>query len=101
MFTFAKDIRLATRQLTKAPGFAIAVVLMLALGIGATTAIFSLVEGIFLRPLPFFATLERLVVLGDHLANGRGTGVTPREIRIYGNATTAFESLGGYTGKDF
>jgi predicted permease len=100
MFTFAKNIRLATRQLTKAPGFAIAVVLMLALGIGATTAIFSLVEGILLRPLPF-RDPERLVVLGDHLANGRGTGVTPREIRIYGNATTAFESLGGYTGKDF
>ena len=73
---------------------------MLALGIGATTAIFSLVEGILLRPLPF-RDPERLVVLGDHLANGRGTGVTPREIRIYGNATTAFESLGGYTGKGF
>ena len=97
---FANDIRLALRQLTKAPGFTISVVLMLALGIGATTAIFSLVEGILLRPLPF-RDPERLVVLGDHLANGRGTGVTPREIRIYGDATTAFESLGGYTDKGF
>ncbi len=47
------NLRLALRQLRRTPGFALTVILTLALGIGATTAIFSLVEGVLLRPLPF------------------------------------------------
>jgi predicted permease len=91
------NLRFACRQVRKSPGFALTVVLTLALGIGATTAIFSLVEGILLRPLPFNDP-ERLVVLGDHLGPGRGTPVTPREIGTYPNATSAFSSMGGYIG---
>lgn len=52
--------RYAIRRLRAAPGFAIAVVLMLALGIGATTAVFGVVDGVLLRPLPF-ADPSRLV----------------------------------------
>jgi hypothetical protein len=85
----------AFRQLRKAPGFTLTVMLTLALGIGATTAIFSLVEGILLRPLPFNDP-ECLVLLGDILGSGKTPGVTAREIATYGHATTAFSSLGGY-----
>ena len=100
MYALAHDFRFAFRQLSKTPGFALTVVLTLALGIGATTAIFSLVEGILLRPLPF-SNPERLVLLGDHLGDGPSTPVTAREIGIYPNATSAFSSMGGYIATSF
>jgi putative ABC transport system permease protein len=96
MGTFLRDLRCAARQLSQGPGFAVTVVLALALGIGSTTAIFSLVEGILLRPLPF-TDPDRLVLLGDHLGDSPHTPVTAREIGSYSKATSAFSSLGGYS----
>src|SRR6478609_8637756 len=95
MYAIAHDLRLAFRQLRQAPGFTLVVVFTLALGIGATTAIFSLVEAVLLRPLPF-SQPDRLVLLGDHIGGGQNTPVTAREIGTYAKATSAFSSMGGY-----
>jgi predicted permease len=94
------DLRFVMRQLAKSPGFAITAVLMLAFGIGATTAIFSIVEAVLLRPLPF-PDSQRVVVLADKLAGvnlggNNEVGVTVPDIRAYTRETHGFTALGGY-----
>ena len=99
------DLRFVVRQLAKSPGFAITAVLMLAFGIGATTAIFSIVEAVLLRPLPF-PDSDRLMVLSDRLAGvnlggNNEVGVTVPDIRAYTRETHGFSALGGYQGAGF
>lgn len=98
---FFVDLKLVLRQLIKSPGFALTAVLMLAFGIGATTAIFSIVEAVLLRSLPF-PDSNRLVVLGDHIVGAsigddNDAGVTVPDIRQYTRDTQSFSSIGGYT----
>jgi predicted permease len=100
-----RDLRIAVRRLAKAPGFSCAAVLMLTLGIGATTGIFSIVEGVLLRPLPF-PQPQSLVVLSDTLRGVKiggddEVGVTPQDIENYTRDTHSFASLGGYRHADY
>ncbi len=100
MQNLISDLKLVLRQLAKSPGFAATAVLMLAFGIGATTAIFSVVDGILLRPLPF-PDPGRLVTLGDQIG---GTGwassgpgrVSATEAVTYTHDTHSFASLGAF-----
>ena len=100
-----QDLRFGVRTLRKSPGFTVTAILMLALGIGATTAIFSIVEGVLLRPLPF-PDPDRLVTLGDvlegsHCASCAHSSVTAPDIRNYMRDTQSFSHLGGYRGRLF
>src|SRR5574338_166647 len=53
METFIRDVRYVTRALLRTPGFFVVTVITLALGVGATTAIYSVINGVLLRPLPY------------------------------------------------
>ncbi len=95
-----RDLKIAIRHLSKSPGFFLTAVLTLALGIGATTAIFSIVEGVLLRPLPFPHS-EQLVALSDGLnglqfGGNDEAGVTATDIVNYMRGTHSFTALGGY-----
>ena len=73
--TLWQDVRYATRTLRKTPAFSAVVVITLALGIGATTAIFSVLDGVLLRPLPY-PDIERILTLTERTTAG-GSGSTP------------------------
>ncbi|HUB19343.1 MAG TPA: ABC transporter permease [Acidobacteriaceae bacterium] len=94
-----RELKVAVRHLFHSPGFSLTAVLTLAFGIGATTAIFSLVEGVLLRPLPFPHS-DRLVILVDHIHGsdiaGNIGGVTAPDVVNYTRDTRSFAALGGY-----
>ena len=80
-----QDLRFAVRQLWVAPGFCIAVVLMLALGIGVNTAVFSMLDGFLLRNLPY-PEPERVAALVVHQR-----GVSPKTGEVLSSEDDSFE----------
>src|SRR4029077_12545444 len=104
MEALLRDTRFALHQLLRSPGFSLTAILTRAFGIGATTAIFSIVEGVLLRPLPF-SQPSRLVTLGDRIEGvaeeDQAPYVTPPGARFYMRDTHAFTHLGAYRPTDF
>ena len=92
---FWQDLRYAARTFWKQPAFAFATVLTLALGIGATTAIFSVVYGVLLKPLPFHEP-ETLVTVRQHAPHGAGTNHGPATYLTYRENQRAFEAIGAW-----
>ena len=93
METLLRDIRYGVRSLLKRPGFTAIALVALALGIGANTAIFSLVNAVLLRPLPF-AEPDRLVWVWGNIKNGGNrASVSPLDFLDYRQQNSTFEEF--------
>ena len=90
--TLLQDLRYALRTLAKSQGFSFIVVLTLALGIGANTAIFSVVKGVLLTPLPY-KDPSRLVVVWESKGTSNRNVVTPANYMDWHDRATSFNGL--------
>ncbi|HVH88767.1 MAG TPA: ABC transporter permease [Terriglobales bacterium] len=100
--TFMQDLRFGIRMIGRNPGFSALVILTLALGIGANTAIFSVVYGVLLRPLPY-ADGGKLVVLKQQAtkANLNHVNFSPQEVFDYRDKNHTLDSLVEYHAMSF
>ena len=99
MFTFRQDLRHAVRALAKQPGFTLVALLTLALGIGANTAIFGIVNAVLLRPLPYHEP-DRVVLLWSHWINWSKTWVSQAELEDYQQAQS-LEHVAAFSSTSF
>ena len=90
-----QDVRYALRTLRNAPGFSAVVIITLALGIGATTAIFSVLDGVLLRPLPY-PDVERMLTLTERTTAGDSMSVSWHDFQDWRDQNRVFEHLGVY-----
>ncbi|HMZ78711.1 MAG TPA: ABC transporter permease [Acidobacteriota bacterium] len=98
MLSLASDFRLAGRTLLRNPGFAVVVVLTLAMGIGANTAIFSVVNALLLQPLPYRDAERLAVVWGYNPPQPEDRNViSPFVFRFYRDHMTSFEQLAAFS----
>ena len=90
-----QDLRYTARSLGRSPGFALTVILVTALGVGANTAAFSVTDFVLIRPLPF-AEPERLVKLWERLPAYPKMEPSPANYRDWKRMSTAFEAMGAF-----
>jgi predicted permease len=93
-----RDIRYAIRSLSRMPAFTIAVVLTLALGIGANTAIFSIVDRVLLRPLPFPAS-DHIMLLHENRPTSPNMDVNPSNWLDWQRDSKTFETFAAWTNR--
>ncbi|MGH7468048.1 MAG: ABC transporter permease [Longimicrobiales bacterium] len=101
MLTLVQEIRFALRLLARSPGFAIVVILTLALGMGVNSAIFSVVNAVLLRPLPF-AQPERLAVIWEsRIAQGNFMFAAPPTFHDWRTQSRSFSNMGAFSPQEF
>jgi putative ABC transport system permease protein len=96
METFFQDLRYGARMLAKKPGFAIVAIITLALGIGANTAIFSVVNAVALRKLPY-PNPDRIVRFYWQFESDEIPAVTSLEFEFWKERSQSFEAVAGYS----
>src|SRR6201995_3745972 len=99
MFELWRDVRYGVRLLWKSPGFTAVSLIALALGIGATTAIFSLLYSVLLAPLPYVGG-DRIMMVWTQ-EKGQRDNVAPADYLDWQKHSTVFESLNAWTGDGF
>jgi predicted permease len=96
-----RDLKYGIRTLLRSPGFTVVSVLVMALGIGATTSLFTMVRAVLLRPLPFRDS-GKLVMLYEHYRQGKGgdgfNAVAPGDYRDWRSQTHGFEDMAAMRG---
>jgi predicted permease len=90
-----QDLRFTARALARTPGFTLTAILVIALGVGANTAAFSVADFVLLRPLPYPES-DRLVKLWEGVPGYSQIEVSPANYRDWKSAATVFESMGAY-----
>ena len=99
MDTFSHDVRYAYRLFLRQPGTAATILLTLALGIGANTAVFSVVHAVLLRPLPYGNPDELVMVWEQRAAEGVDDNVvSPADFLDWARMNSSFTAMAGYTG---
>ena len=96
METLLQDVRYGVRMLGKKPGFSAIAVLTLALGIGATTAIFTVVNAVVLRPLPY-PDADRLVAIGQQYRGDTPGGAGEPKFLFWREHSELFEAMASYS----
>ena len=96
MNSFVRDVRYGARTLVKNPGFTIVAVVTLALGIGANTAIFSVIQNVLLRPLPYTEPDKLVEMYNTYMPAVPRGGLSPGDYADWAQQNKSFSEMGGY-----
>ena len=101
---FLRDVRYGARTLTRSPGFSLTAILVMALGIGATTSLFTIVRSVLLKPLPF-RDPDNLVMVYEHFRDDNSADgfnvVSPADFNDWHQRTHGFADMAAYLRTDF
>ena len=96
MESFLQDLKHSIRMFLNAPGFTLTAVLALALGVGANTAIFSLINTVLLKPVSF-PDPDRIVLFMNVTPQGSGGGASPVKFNFFRSQTDVFQDVSAWT----